>query len=42
MMIWGCMGWNEVNILRDIEGGMDNGIIGNHLGGRAPEKHKKI
>ena len=23
-MIWGCMGWNEVNILSDIEGGMDD------------------
>ena len=24
VMIWGCMGWNEVNILSDIEGGMDD------------------
>ena len=23
-MIWGCMEWNEVNILSDIEGGMDD------------------
>ena len=23
-MIWGCMGWNEVNILSDIEGGVDD------------------
>ena len=23
-MIWGCMGWNEMNILSDIEGGMDD------------------
>ena len=24
VMIWGCMGWNEVNILSDIEGGVDD------------------
>ena len=24
VMIWDCMGWNEVNILSDIEGGMDD------------------
>ena len=24
VMIWGCMGWNEVNILRDIKGWMDD------------------
>ena len=24
VMIWGYMGWNEVNILSDIEGGMDD------------------
>ena len=24
VMIWGCMGWNEMNILSDIEGGMDD------------------
>ena len=23
-MIWGCMEWNEVNILSDIEGGMND------------------
>ena len=24
VMIWGYMGWNKVNILSDIEGGMDD------------------
>ena len=26
-MIWSYMGWNEVNILSDIEGGMDDELL---------------